>query len=461
MDTWFFDFTEVTNALAAVRGYPGHGECGVTLWPLRVTRYADSGEIVIRYSTNDLELLRFSAATNTQQYSGVLRMWCALNGRDPMTPLSDLLAEGCTFLDPPRIVADVWAFDIDDWSTCESNHETQAAAEAMASTSSRFMAMAEDDDGGMMLMDGVSCTITDEAAPFAILGVAQDTNGWTTITWESCSDHIYGVFSADQLSSNTFWTGRASMWGGDGSTSWTDTATTNLNFQFYRVVRMPPDGDFDGDGMPNGWEVDQQLDPLDYQDAMADPDGDGYFNLLEYLNGTDPHVGDSVLGFIINHGDACTTTTNVPVQAVSANYPKFLVSLDVLATNVTLYTNTGSPVTNALPDEGDGVYGVYAQYADADGNPRTPMFIQSVTLDRQGPVVAITVPASNAVLDQAFMTLKATVYDPGSLQPNTTALECLDQRSAVLGSHRNQHRGRAVSGAGGNQLLHRDYSSRR
>jgi MYXO-CTERM domain-containing protein len=51
----------------------------------------------------------------------------------------------------------------------------------------------------------------------------------------------------------------------------------------------PLDADTDGDGMPDGWEVANGLDPL-ADDSQADPDGDGKVNLDEYLDGTDPNV---------------------------------------------------------------------------------------------------------------------------------------------------------------------------
>jgi hypothetical protein len=69
----------------------------------------------------------------------------------------------------------------------------------------------------------------------------------------------------------------------------------------------PTSNDTDGDGMPDGWEVKYGLNPLDSEDALLDLDGDSfdsdwndnvtdselYANLHEYLNGTDPTNGDT------------------------------------------------------------------------------------------------------------------------------------------------------------------------
>jgi len=46
--------------------------------------------------------------------------------------------------------------------------------------------------------------------------------------------------------------------------------------------------DTDSDGMPDKWEIDYNLDPTDPNDASSDPDNDGYTNIEEYLNGTNP-----------------------------------------------------------------------------------------------------------------------------------------------------------------------------
>jgi subtilisin family serine protease len=51
---------------------------------------------------------------------------------------------------------------------------------------------------------------------------------------------------------------------------------------------LPPDGDEDGDGMRNGFEVEYGLDPRDDSDDDDDDDGDGRTNKQEYLAGTHP-----------------------------------------------------------------------------------------------------------------------------------------------------------------------------
>jgi len=48
--------------------------------------------------------------------------------------------------------------------------------------------------------------------------------------------------------------------------------------------------DSDGDGMPDDWERKHHLDPDIAADGRKDGDQDGYTNVEEYLNGTDPRV---------------------------------------------------------------------------------------------------------------------------------------------------------------------------
>ena len=57
----------------------------------------------------------------------------------------------------------------------------------------------------------------------------------------------------------------------------------NLTFD---PARVP--ADTDNDGMPDAWEVTHKLDAQNPADGAADTDGDGYTNVEEFLNGTNP-----------------------------------------------------------------------------------------------------------------------------------------------------------------------------
>ncbi len=58
----------------------------------------------------------------------------------------------------------------------------------------------------------------------------------------------------------------------------------------YRGGPAPADGD--EDGMPDAWEKKHGLNPADASDNSSDADSDGYTNIEEYLNGTDPRAAD-------------------------------------------------------------------------------------------------------------------------------------------------------------------------
>lgn len=53
------------------------------------------------------------------------------------------------------------------------------------------------------------------------------------------------------------------------------------------------DTDDDGDQIPDYWEIQYGLNPLDKTDAAKDSDGDGKSNLDEYLNGTNPNLNEA------------------------------------------------------------------------------------------------------------------------------------------------------------------------
>jgi hypothetical protein len=81
----------------------------------------------------------------------------------------------------------------------------------------------------------------------------------------------------------------------------------------------PNDPDTDGDGLPDGWEVGSGLDPNDDtgdNGADGDADADAFFNLDEYLYGSDP-LGPDTDGDWLNDGDEVNTHGTDPIDADS------------------------------------------------------------------------------------------------------------------------------------------------
>lgn len=81
------------------------------------------------------------------------------------------------------------------------------------------------------------------------------------------------------------------------------------------------DDDDDGDGMPDNWENQHGLDPLDADDANLDPDGDGLTNRIESQGGTDPNQAETSGGWapsVINptdgHTDVSITETIIEID---------------------------------------------------------------------------------------------------------------------------------------------------
>lgn len=54
-----------------------------------------------------------------------------------------------------------------------------------------------------------------------------------------------------------------------------------------------PPADTDHDAMPDAWETEHGLDPDNAADGSLDKDGDGYTNVEEYLNATDPTAAEA------------------------------------------------------------------------------------------------------------------------------------------------------------------------
>jgi hypothetical protein len=75
-----------------------------------------------------------------------------------------------------------------------------------------------------------------------------------------------------------------------GSFSYDSDGDGLSNTEEQTLGTNPYNRDTDGDGLPDDWEIAHGLDPLNPADAALDADSDGYTNLAEYLDGTDPNI---------------------------------------------------------------------------------------------------------------------------------------------------------------------------
>ena len=71
----------------------------------------------------------------------------------------------------------------------------------------------------------------------------------------------------------------------DDPTEWLDTDNDNIGNN--------ADLDDDNDGMPDTWELNNDLNPLDANDGSQDEDNDNLMNFEEYLANTNPHSEDT------------------------------------------------------------------------------------------------------------------------------------------------------------------------
>lgn len=55
---------------------------------------------------------------------------------------------------------------------------------------------------------------------------------------------------------------------------------------YFKIIAAQ--GDYDKDGIKNGWEISFGLNPVSNKDSMSDDDGDYRSNYMEYLSGTKP-----------------------------------------------------------------------------------------------------------------------------------------------------------------------------
>jgi Bacterial TSP3 repeat len=127
--------------------------------------------------------------------------------------------------------------------------------------------------------------------------------------------------------------------------------------------------DTDGDGMPDGWELQYGLNPNDPNDAALDADSDGVSNLDEYRRGTNPNDSSSKnVTLYANSSTGSNGYDGLTLTVMGSHGPKLNIQAAI-----------------AAAFSGDSVEIASGEYVETTFDPQT----KTVTLKPQG---SVTIP---------------------------------------------------------------------
>ena len=181
-----------------------------------------------------------------------------------------------------------------------------------------------------------------------------------------------------------------------GWRTWTSTGTHTLH--------GPVCVDWDGDGIPDDWEIAYGLNP-GVNDANLDPDGDGVPNWLEYKRGTNPRLWDTDGDGVGDGDEKKSTGYSGGVSNLSADASVQVLASDAQGMTLELLTKS----FDVTPVEAGG---------EAFERLRVPAYVHGLTLEPGLPQM----PVKGVLLDL-----------PPDKQARVTVL---DEASRVLSGYR-------------------------
>jgi hypothetical protein len=133
----------------------------------------------------------------------------------------------------------------------------------------------------------------------------------------------------------------------------------------YNTAVLPPNGDADGDGIPNGYELSHGLNALDPANANQDTDGDGLTDLQEFLAGTD--ATNSLSAFRITSIVRTNNNVRITWTTVGGKTNRVLVATAIPGGGFTNDFSNLSPLI-IIPAGGESS----TNYVDAGGATNVP-----------------------------------------------------------------------------------------
>ncbi|MGD8764382.1 MAG: DUF2341 domain-containing protein, partial [Desulfobacteraceae bacterium] len=193
-----------------------------------------------------------------------------------------------------------------------------------------------------------------------------------------------------------------------------DNDVTRGQLYYYRLVDVDTFGkwtyhgpvcvDWDGDGIPDDWEIEHGMDPT-VDDALLDTDNDGLTNLEEYERGTDPNKpdtdGDGILDgdeYFDNRGDANSSGSRSISRGVHV--------LESDDTGITLELRTGSFEAETVQTDGGEfdklrIKAYVHGYTSEIGEPQVPL--KGILLDiPEGKFAHVTILDTNSTINYGY-----------------------------------------------------------
>lgn len=287
----------------------------------------------------------------------------------------------------------------------------------------------------------------DDPAAFEIRIVRTEEHG-LLLEVNALPDCYYHIESAKAITGP--WTAVAVLLNTNLTQPWTSPVLQDPTNQstFFRAVRIPQNhpGDADRDGMDDIYELNRAfLDPLDASDAQRDQDGDGIYNVGEFLLGTDPADPDTDKDFVVDGYEVQKGTS--PTNASSAPPLEFRINSNALYTsNTTVNLDFGPhfaqqvvlsespdmagaqvrPFSRAMPytfGNTDNAWRlIYLQYRRNDGTNSSPIISCGIHLDTVRPVLTIDTPALGSTTNIAVVRIEGGVSDSTPVQVTINGL---------------------------------------